>query len=452
MPFRRAGVVAAIVVMVSAAMAAVILVVPAARFHIVSPSGGAIVLTARAMAEIFAGYLAAQRFVRTSSRTDFGVAVGLGVMAVADVGFVLTRATLAPDGGSGVAVLPYHFVGAGVLAAAALSPRRPMFRRPRRYMILAAVAAVAGVLRLLAQLAVIPSLGVRPGAEPDDIGLLRLATCALLVVAAAALAGNRQMRKEPLTLWLSVAAFLSALALLARIAEPSPVLAMFTWVHVFQLGVVLALVVGSLGEVRGYHRGLADLAVADERRRVARDLHDGLAQEVAFIASQTKYLAGQSGDQRLSEIAVAAERALDDSRAVVGALTRESRAPLSASIALQAQEFARRWGLSVQLALETGVDIAPEKEQAILRIVGEALSNAARHAHASTVDIRLGYRDGPLLVAVSDDGRGFDAEAERIAERGFGLRSMSERARLVGGDVRFVSAPGHGTCVEIAMP
>jgi signal transduction histidine kinase len=452
MQFRRAGVPAAIVVMLSAAMAAAVLVVPGTRFHLVSPAAGAIVLTARAMAEIFAGYLAGQRFVRTASRKDFGVAAGLGVMAVADVGFVLTGATLAPDGGSGVAVLPYHFVGAGVLAAAALSPRRPMLRRPRRYTILAAVAAVAFVLLLLAELAVIPGPGVRPGAEPHDIVLLRLATCALLVVAAVSLAGNRDMREEPLTLWLGVAAFLAALALLARVAEPSPMLAMFTWVHVFQLGVVLALLVGSLGEVRGYHRRLADMAVADERRRVARDLHDGLAQEVAFIASQSKYLAGQSGDQRLSEIAAAAERALDDSRAVVGALTRASCVPLSASIALQAQEFARRWGLSVQLALEPGVDLAPEKEQAILRIVGEALSNAARHAQASTVDIRLGYRNGPLLVAVSDDGRGFDAEAERIAERGFGLRNMCERARLVGGNVRFVSEPGHGTRVEIAMP
>jgi signal transduction histidine kinase len=433
-------------------LAAVVLVVPEARFHLVSPAGGAIVLTARAMAEIFAGFLAGQRFVRTASRQDFGVAVGLWVMAVGDMGFVLTRATLAPDGGSGVPVLPYHFVGAGVLAAAALSTRRPMFRRPRPYMIAAAVAAVAFVLLLLAELAVIPGLRVGAGAEPHDIVLLRLATCALLLVAAVGLAGNRHMREEPLTLWLSVAAFVSALALLARIAEPSPVLAMFTWVHVFQLGVVLVLLVGSLGEVRGYHRRLADMAVADERRRVARDLHDGLAQEVAFIASQTKYLAGQSGDQRLTEIAVAAERALDDSRAVVGALIRAPRVPLSASIALQAQEFARRWGLSVRLALESGVDVAPEKEEAILRIVGEALSNAARHAEASTVDIRLGYGNGPLLIAVSDDGRGFDAEAERVAERGFGLRSMCERARLVGGDVRFESAPGHGTRVEIAMP
>jgi signal transduction histidine kinase len=192
--------------------------------------------------------------------------------------------------------------------------------------------------------------------------------------------------------------------------------------------------------------------VADERRRVARDLHDGLAQEVAFIASQTKHLAVQSGDQRLDEIAVAAERALDDSRAVVGALTRSSGMPLNASIALQAQEFARRWGLRVQLALEPEVTAAPAKEEAILRILGEALSNAARHAEASTVDISLDHRSGPLRVAVSDDGRGFDAEEECLAARGFGLRTMCERARLVGGDVRFVSEPGRGTRVEIAIP
>lgn len=452
MQFRRAGVPVVTVVTLAAAVAAVVLLVPATRFQLVSAAAGAIVVTARGMAEVFAGYLAGQRFVRTASREDFGVAVGLGVMAVADVVFVLNRVTLAPDGGSAAAELPYYLVGAGVLATAALSPRRPMFRRPRRYMILAAVAAVALVLLLLEELAVIPGLGVRPGTEPHDIAQLRLATCALLVVAAVGLAGNRDTRKEPLTRWLGVAAFLAALAQLARVAEPAPVPATFTWAHVFHLGVALALLVGALGEVRSYQRRLVEMAVADERRRVARDLHDGFAQELAFIASQSKYLAGQSGDQRLRQIAMAAERSLDDSRAVVGALTRASRVPLSASIELQAQEFARRWGLSVQLALEPAVDVEPEKEQAILRIVGEALSNAARHAEASTVDIRLEYRNGPLLVAVSDDGRGFNAEAERMAEHGFGLRSMCERAQLLGGDVRFVSEPGHGTRVEIAIP
>jgi signal transduction histidine kinase len=428
---------------------------PTTRFHLVSPAAGAMVLTARGMAEIFAGYLASQRFVRSGSRTHFGVAVALGVMAVGDLGFVFARATVTPDGGA-AGVLPYHFVAAAVLAAAALTPRHVLIRRPRRSMVLAAVAALTAVLLLLTDLGTIPGLTAgltaQPGGDPPHFALLRLVTCALYAVAGVALAANRDSRTEPLTKWVAVAACLAAVALLQRAAEPVSLLAMVTWTHVFVLSFVLALLAGSLGEVRDYQRRLAEMAVADERRRVARDLHDGLAQEVAFIASQSKTLAVQSGDHRLDEIAVAAERALDDSRAVVGALTRATGVPLNASIALQAQEFARRWGLKVELALEPEVDVPLEKEQAILRIVGEALSNAARHADASTVGIRLDYRGGPLLLAVSDDGRGFDAEAEGRSARGFGLRNMRERARLVGGDVRFVSEPGHGTRVEIAMP
>jgi signal transduction histidine kinase len=452
MQFKRAGAPVISVVALAVALAAISLLIPAARLHVASPAAGVIVITARGMAEFFAAYLAGQRFVRTASREDFGVAVALAVMAVADVVFVLNRATLAPDGGSAAAVLPYHLVGAGILATAALAPRGAMLRRPRMGMIVATVAAVATVVLLLEGFRVIPGWDVRSGQEPGGIELLRIATGALLVVAAAGLAGHRERRKEPFTRWLAAAVFMAALAQFERVADPALVQAMLTWVHVFSFGVAAALLCGALGEVRGYQRRLAEMAVADERRRVARDLHDGLTQEVAFIASQSKALAGQSGDLRLRQIAVAAERALDDSRAVVGALTRGSRAPLSTSIALQAEEFARRWGLSVQLALEPEVDVAPEKERAILRIVGEALSNAARHADASRIDIRLGYRDGPLCVAVSDDGCGFDAEAERIAEHGFGLRSMRERAQLLGGEVQLVSEPGRGTRVEIAIP
>jgi signal transduction histidine kinase len=449
--FTRGGAPIAPVVMGVAVAAAVVSTVPAVRFHLAGPAAGAIVLTARGMTEMFAGYLPSQRFVRTASRVHFGVAVALGVMAVGDLGFVVVRATFTPDGGA-AAVLPYQFAGAAVLAAAALAPRGTVARRPRRSMLLAPVAAVTAVLLVLADLGAIPSFATQPGADQPDMSGLRLATCALFALAAVALAANREARKEPLIKWLAVAACLGAIAQLERYADQAPTVPTFTWTHVFLLGVVVALLVGSFGEVRDYHRRLAEVAVADERRRLARDLHDGLAQEVAFIASQSRSLAVESGDERLDEIAVAAERALDDSRAVVGALTRARGLPLSASIALQAQEFARRWGLRVKLTLEPEVAVPPAKEQAILRIVGEALSNAARHAHASTIDIRLDHRDGPLMVAVSDDGRGFDPDAARMQAHGFGLRTMSERARLVGGEVRFVTEPGRGTRVEIAIP
>jgi signal transduction histidine kinase len=122
------------------------------------------------------------------------------------------------------------------------------------------------------------------------------------------------------------------------------------------------------------------------------------------------------------------------------------------SIAQHAQELALRWGLDVRVDVRDHVDVLPEKQQEVLRIVGEALSNAARHADATTISVHIGGRGGRLLVAISDDGRGFDADEERVAARGFGLRSMRERAQLLGGDVRLASEPGSGTRVEIAIP
>jgi signal transduction histidine kinase len=438
-----------IVVLLAAAISALAVAAPAVRIHLDSASAGTIVVTVRGVAELFAAFLAGHRFARTASRVDFAVAVGLGVMAVADIVFALGRATIVPDAASAATVLPYQVAGAGLLAVAAFSLDRPLVRRPRGRIVAVFVAEVALGLLLLQQTGLIPSGA--GGGEPLGIVLLRIATCALLAAAAAGFALGSPRRADPLLRWLTAAVALAALAQFQRVAVPVPATAVFTWVHVLVLGSAAALLVGCAEEIRRLQRRSTEVAVAEERRRMARDLHDGLAQDVAFIASQSQWLAEQSRDDGLELIAAAAQRALDDSRFVIGALTRASSQPLSASIALQAQEFARRWGLRVQLALQDDVDVAPEKEQAILRIVGEALSNAARHAGASTVNIDLGNRDGRLHVAVCDDGRGFDAEAERVAERGFGLRSMHERALLVGGDLRLESVPGGGTRVEIAI-
>ena len=439
------------VLSLAAVLNVLVIAVPSLRLAIDSAAAAAIVVTVRGMTELFAAVLAAQRFRRTASRLDFGVAVGLGVMAVADVVFSLDRATLAPDAASAVAVLPYQLLGGCLLAAAAFLPDRALFRRGRQRLVLAGVAAV-GVWVLGAQ-----GAGLLPGerhmdaAGPLDVVELRIATCVLMAAAAAGLARCRREGGDPLIRWLGVALALAALAQFERIAVPTGAAPVFTWAHVLQLAGAAALVAGVVEEIRGYQRRLGELAVADERRRIARDLHDGLAQEIAFIASQSRYLADRSGDDHLELIATSAQRALDDSRFVIGALTRVSGQPLGMSIAMQAQEFARRWGVAVRLQIQEDVDVAPEKEQAILKIVGEALSNAARHAHASHVDICLGDRDGRLRVAVRDDGRGFDAEAERVAAHGFGLRSMRERAQLVGGDLWLESQPGRGTRVELAL-
>jgi signal transduction histidine kinase len=436
-----------IVVLLALAVTAFVILVPASRVGLGSETAAALVITARGMAELFAACLIGGRFRRTAARCDGIAAAGLGVMAVADLAFALGRATVPPDAISTAPVLPCQLVGAGLLAMAAFTPERALVQKPRRRLVVGATAALALVVLALQEAHAVPVAAPAGGSEPVEVVVLRMAAFGLLAAAAVGFA-RRSPGTDPMRSWLTVALTLAALAQVNRLAVPAPATAEFTWMHILQLGAMGALVRGSVAEIRSYQARLAELAVHDERRRMARDLHDGLAQEVAFIASQTKYLAGRTGDDRMNLIAASAERALDDSRFLIGTLTRAAALPLSASIAMQAEEFARRWGLKIELRLEDA-DVAPDKRQAILRILGEALFNAARHADASTIRIALGAAGGGMLLAVRDDGRGFDPD--QVEGAGFGIRSMRERAQLLGGELRLESKPGYGTRVEIAL-
>jgi signal transduction histidine kinase len=452
-PEREYGGRLTVVVLLAIAVTVAAILVPALRLHVDSPSGGAIVVTLRGMAWLFTAALAAQRFARTASRLDAAVAVSLGILAVADIGYSLDRAALTTNLASSAPVLPYIVLAAAILAIAAVAPDRPLLRRPRTQMVVAWCAALILPVFIAQRVGIVPGARISPDDAAADIVVLRALVCALFAAAAVALVTRQRREDDALIRWLAPALALGALAQLERIAVGASSTPELTWAHVLQVGAAAALLVGCIGEVRSYHRRLTDMAVADERRRIARDLHDGVAQDVAFIASQTKRLSEQAADDRLDLITSAAERALADSRCIVGALTRASTQPLSASIALQAQEFARRWSLEVDVATREDVAVAPEKQEAVLRIVGEALSNAARHAEATRVHIEVAAGDGPLRVAVTDDGCGFDTVSAQLAPaRGFGLRSMRERAQLVGGDVALMSEPGHGTRVEIAIP
>ena len=280
--FRRAEA-PALVGALAAAVAGFVLLVPAARFQVISPAAVPIILAARGMAEVFVGYLASQRFVRNASPVDFGIAVALGITVVADVVYMLNRSTLAPDGNSAAAVLPYHLVSAAVLAAAALAPRRPLFAHGRGSAILVAVAMLALVPLLLMGAGAIPDYGVTSTLEPHDAAVLRLVVCGLLVVTVLGLALSRDTRNQPLTRWLAVAAFLAALAEIQRVAEPLSTVAAFTWLQVWHLGVALALFVGATrrgalrpapaGAVGRRGRAAAPGARPARRRRPGHGVH-----------------------------------------------------------------------------------------------------------------------------------------------------------------------------------
>lgn len=212
----------------------------------------------------------------------------------------------------------------------------------------------------------------------------------------------------------------------------------------FCIGMVL---LAAHGAVRA-HRLAVNAAVARERRRIARELHDGLAQELAFVVTQCSRLASEP---RIGKIAEAAQSALAESRRAMIALRRPVDAPLAAELEQVARHVADRAGLRLELRLAEGVYLPPAARVELSRVVREAIANAARHARATGVCVELSREHGTRL-AISDDGVGFDPDRTVAVCGGLGILGMRERVKMLGGELRIVSDPLHGTRVEVLLP
>ena len=222
-----------------------------------------------------------------------------------------------------------------------------------------------------------------------------------------------------------------------------------TGVAVAVVAALAAGLAGALREIRAYQRQVAIAAVLDERRRLARDLHDGLAQELTFISMQSRRLTGERGEGAILQ--EAAERALDESRAAISALSRRADEPLATAVAQVAETLTARTGARLRLDLDRSVDLQGEGRESLLRIVREAVSNGVRHGGASEVCIVLRYEKG-LRVTISDNGSGFEPARPGGRVDSFGLVSMHERAQALGGRIEVRSHPEQGTEVEVVLP
>jgi signal transduction histidine kinase len=196
---------------------------------------------------------------------------------------------------------------------------------------------------------------------------------------------------------------------------------------------------------------MSESAVLEERRRMARDLHDGLAQELAYISRVAR--GPLDNPARLSQIQASADRALDESRRAIAALTRPLDEPLHVVLTQAVEEVAARSGARALIEFDAQADMALDRERrdALVRVTCEAVSNAARHGHAGTIRIEL--RDaGRAELVVRDDGVGFDpANLDDDGARGFGIEGMRERIEVLGGTFRIASQRGHGTSVEVTI-
>lgn len=199
--------------------------------------------------------------------------------------------------------------------------------------------------------------------------------------------------------------------------------------------------------------------VLAERARLARDVHDTVAQGFSSILLLSR--AGLAGEpdtvrlvQVLRQIEESAATGLDDARTVVHALTPTDleRSPLSA--ALQRLVDRHSGGLAATLVVDGDERPLPTAiEAALLRIAQGAMSNVRQHARATTAVVALGFGDD-ITLDITDDGIGFDTAVEIVpsAAGGFGLRAIRERARDAGGQATVESAPGEGTSVHVQVP
>jgi signal transduction histidine kinase len=419
--------------------------------------------TTAALVLVLVAALLFGRFLRSGRLLDLLALAGVAVLAGKNLVFsVLTAILTETSGGlttwrtTGVGM-----VGAALLAAAALAPERFVADR-RRALVLTTAGCVAalGVLIVVADIFKLPAAFVEQPETRADLHYLSQHTAllvadvgatALFLVAGAAFGRRAEQERDEFQLWLGIGAIIAAVAYLNYVLFPSSYTTFLYVGDLFRVAAVVAWGIGTIRVIAVYQAAHARAAVLEERRRVARDIHDGVAQELAFIASQMHGLRARVEDEQVtSEIMESVERALDETRGAISALGRPLHEPFHLALAHTAEEVAGRLGARLELDIDADVAVSPAWEQALPRILREAVANAVRHGRARNVTVHLRDADG-VWLRVTDDGRGFDVSQPQ-SDISFGLIGMKERAESLGGEFRLSSEPGRGTSVEVLLP
>jgi signal transduction histidine kinase len=210
------------------------------------------------------------------------------------------------------------------------------------------------------------------------------------------------------------------------------------------------------------HRQVADLAVAQERLRIAHEMHDGIAQVLGYVNTKvqaaTEYIRRGKTDEgleQLRQLAEAAREAYSDVRVSIVDLRTLPGPARSFHDVLQ--EYIDRWheqtGIMTRLTVDPDLTLPPGNELQLIRIIQESLANIRKHSRATSASVDVHRRDGKLQLAVTDDGVGF---SQTTLGRGvfprFGLSTMRERAESIGGTFKIESTPGGGTAVRVEIP
>jgi signal transduction histidine kinase len=342
---------------------------------------------------------------------------------------------------------------AGRLIAAALIAAAPFTSGRITTKTHAIVTVIALALLLYALWTVCRSLAATlPLLTPDEQqpNLLTGAVALQALLGLTALVGfglRYRAHLEDLDRWLAFGATIWLFAELHSVFSPPLSSQYVSQGDVLRLVSYGVLLVGVWRAIRAAEFGRA---VAEERARVAREIHDGLAQYLFAVSTQTSLLAGGGELEKvLPRLQEAASAAQQEARFAVLALSSASgSAPFDSALNRYVEILTADGRLDVDLEIERGVELGPDEQIEIFRIVQEGLANVRRHANARRTTVLIGVRGGQRVVRIVDDGTGFDEEAE---SRGQGLRNIRDRVAAIGGVFSLVSRPGSGTSLEVVL-
>ena len=407
--------------------------------------------TTVALAAVLVAVLAGVRFSVDGRRLDLLLCAGFSLAAGATFCFAV-----APILGGHEhhrrevwALLWCRVLAALLIAAAAFTHRRTTARRRELLELLVIVPGVLVGLWMLAESAgtALPLLTTNDHDQPPLLtSMLAVRTLASLL-AVIGFGLRFRARGNDLDRWLALGATLFLFGDLNYVFTPAVSYRFVSTGDFLRLLAYAVLLVGVWRAIRFAEFGRA---VAEERARVAREIHDGLAQYLFAVSTHATMLEnGADLDATIPQLKQAANAAQQEARFAILALSSASgTAPFDAALRRYVDFLTADGELEVDLEIDENVLLAPDEQIEVFRIVQEGLANARKHAGARHADVRIRLRGDERVVSIVDDGSGFD---EETVSSGQGLRNMKARSASIGGGFRLRSEPGRGTALEVVL-
>jgi signal transduction histidine kinase len=404
--------------------------------------------TAVTLAAVIVAVLAGVRFGVEGRRLDFLLCGGFFLAAASTFAF-----SIVPVFGGGTvgkneawAGIVGRLLATGLIAYAPFSRDRILGRERALRWSIAALICLEVAVWLLTRSLSMPEF--RSGEDQPLLLTFSLALQALLSLVALIGFGLRyRSYGDDLYRWLGLAATLSLFAELHYVFTPvvsSSFISQGDFLRLTSYGVLMA------GVWRAIRFAEFGRAVAEERARVAREIHDGLAQYLFIVSTHASMLeAGNAPEGAATQIKEAAAAAQQEALFAILALSSASgTAPFDAALRRYVDFLSADGELEVDLDVDPGLALAPDEQIEVFRIIQEGLANVRKHAQAGRAEVVIGQRGSERVVLVRDDGAGFNGDTDLAGQ---GLKNLRQRAATIGGVFSLRSTPGQGTALEIVL-